>query len=240
MTRDGGLSLDALANLAHELRTPIQVLLGSVDMLREESGGPAVGGHRDILERMDRNIHELAATVENVTEFAQQSIGADAAPEEEVDLAELFEELRPTLEAANRHKRVVLRIDLSQAPAVIRTRRRALHSIVANLAGNALKFTRRGWVSIVLGKMRVGGAEALKLTVADSGPGIAPELLEQAFQPLVQLSASNARAHRGLGLGLAIVRRHLRMLRGSIRIDSAPGRGSLVTVVIPCVIPDGI
>lgn len=225
----------AVANLAHELRTPIQVLLGCVDMLREEGG--AKSRRSDIIERMNCNLHDLAETIENVMEFAHESIGDEPPIEENFAVAELFEEIAPMLEAANRGKNLAIRIDLGDAPATITTRRHAMHSIVANLAGNAIKFTQAGSVRITLERARLRGSDAVRLVVKDSGPGIPPELIERAFQPMVQLSDSNTRQHRGLGLGLAIVRHNVRALGGWINFSSEPGHGSVVTVVIPCAVP---
>lgn len=236
--RDAAPSLETVANLAHELRTPIQVLLGYVEMLREEIADGEQ--QRDIVERMNCNIHDLAETVENVMEFAQDSVGQGAALEENVAVAELLDEIAPMLEAANREKRLAIRIDLDAAPAVIRTRRHALHSIIANLASNAVKFTKAGSVSIALERARLDGSDAVKLIVKDSGPGIPSELVERVFQPMVQLSASNTRQHRGLGLGLTVVHRNVRAVGGSIRVNSEPGRGSVVTIVIPCALPDRV
>ena len=142
--------------------------------------------------------------------------------------------------AANRGKGLAIRIDLRAAPPIIRIRRRALHSIISNLASNAIKFTQAGSVSIRLSKRRWHGCDAVKLIIKDSGPGIPPQLIERAFQPMVQLSNSNTREHRGLGLGLAIVRRNLRLLGGSINVSSEAGHGSVVAVVIPCWIPDPV
>ncbi len=227
----------AFANLAHELRTPIQVLLGCIEMLREEIADDI---RNDIIERMNCNVQNLAETVENVTDFAQYSIGEEPALEENVEIAELLEEIAPMLAAANRGKGLAIRIDLDAAPPIIRTRRRALHSIISNLASNAIKFTQAGSVSIRLSRTRLRGCDAVKLVVNDSGPGIPPQLIGRAFQPMEQLSNSNTREHRGLGLGLAIVRCNLHVLAGSINVSSEPGHGSEVTVMIPCRIPDPV
>ncbi len=144
------------------------------------------------------------------------------------------------VEAANRGKGLAVRIDLDAAPAIIRTRRHALHSIVSNLASNAIKFTTAGSVSIRMARARLRGCEAVRLVVKDSGPGIPPQSIERAFQPMVQLSNSNTREHRGLGLGLAIVRRNVRALGGWMSVNSDPGHGSAVTVVIPHAGPDPV
>ncbi len=191
----------------------------------------------DILERMNCNLIGLAETVENVMEFAHDGLGEDCPFDENVETADLLDELAPMMAAANRGKGLAIGLDLEAAPAVIRTRRRAFRAIIANLASNAIKFTPSGSISIQLSRAHLKGREAVSLSVKDSGPGIPPAMVEHAFHPMVQLSHSNTREHRGLGLGLAIVRRKVRALGGSIHVSSEPGWGSVVTVVIPCGIP---
>ncbi len=233
----GGVHLEALANLAHELRTPIQVLLGSMDILREETAAPAprsferVGA---IVETMNSNLYELARTVENVMEFAFAEAEAEAATEEDIEVAELMAEVEPVLEAANREKRLALRVDLERAPGCIGSQRRRLRAILENLALNAIKFTARGYVAITVREGQANPREAIELEVRDTGPGIDPAFVELAMQRLVQLSHGSVRRYRGLGLGLAVVQRNVKMLGGKMQVETEPGAGSSFKVTIPC------
>ena len=233
-----GAHFESLANLAHELRTPVQVLLGYLDILRDDRSD---GGARDlpespdrtIIERMNTNVHELAQTVENVLEFALAYAGAETAIEEEIALAELFAELDEVLKASNRNQNLAVRINLDDAPRTVVTQRRPLRSIVLNLAINAIKFTTDGEVTISVS----GCAEepqSVEIEVRDTGAGISRDLLSFAFEPLVQLSHCSVRRHRGLGLGLALVQRNVRALGGRLQVESVPGAGSCFKVTIPC------
>ena len=98
----GGVHLESLANLAHELRTPVQVLLGYLDILRDDRSDAGTKDFESpdwtIIERMNANVHELAQTVENVLEFALAYASADTAIEEEIELAEFFAELDEVLD----------------------------------------------------------------------------------------------------------------------------------------------
>ena len=233
----GGVRFESLANLAHELRTPVQVLLGYLDILRDDRPDAGAAGRtethdRAIIERMNANVHELAQTVENVLEFALEAAGADAVIDEEVELAEFFAELEVVLRASKRDQHLRLSINLDEAPPRFITKRRPLRSIVLNLALNAIKFTAIGEVTISVSKSTA--EPGLEIEVRDTGAGMSRDLLSSAFEPLVQLSHSSARHHRGLGLGLTVVQRNVKALGGRLQVESIPGVGTCFKVMIPC------
>jgi len=138
---DQGLHLEALANLAHELRSPVQAILGYLDILRDELSEAGDDRYKQIIERLNANAHGLAQTVENVMDFSVADAMAEAIDEEEIRLHDLIEELAPALEAANDSKGLEIRFDLDAAPDVFRARRRPIKAILLNLAVNAIKFT---------------------------------------------------------------------------------------------------
>jgi len=231
-----GVHLEALGNLAHELRTPVQVLLGYLDILRGARADQIGDISHDtldqgIIERMTSNVHELAQTVENVMEFAVSESEAGSDPEE-IQLTEFFAELDPIFRAGNRNQNLSIRLDLDRAPASVLLARHALRAVVVNLISNAIKFTPAGEVTITVREI-LGSTDGIEIAVRDTGPGINQGLLSQAFQPMVQLSTSSARQHRGLGLGLAVVQRNVEVLGASLEVESTP-RGSCFRVTIPC------
>jgi signal transduction histidine kinase len=229
-----GLHMEALANLAHELRSPVQAILGYLDILRDELGETVDDRHKQIIERMNANAHDLAQTVENVMDFSVADAMAEVADEEEIRVHDLIGDLAPALEAANDTKGLEIRFDLEAAPTVFRSRRRPIKSILLNLAINAIKFTDHGSVTIairVAGSSQLGGA--IELEVRDTGPGIEAELVEQAFETCAQLSHSSIRRHRGMGLGLAVVQRNVEALGARMFVKTALQQGSAFTVTIP-------
>jgi Amt family ammonium transporter len=226
---DQGLHMEALANLAHELRSPVQAILGYLDILRDEM--TALGDrHKQIIERMNANAHDLAQTVENVMDFSVADAMAEASGEEEIRPHDLLGDLAPALEAANDTKGLEIRFDLEAAPTVFRSRRRPIKSILLNLAVNAIKFTDRGSVTIAI---RLAGSSQLELEVSDTGPGIEAGLLSQAFETCAQLSHASTRSHRGMGLGLAVVQRNVAALGAEIIVRTALLQGSSFVVTIP-------
>ena len=226
--------MEALANLAHELRSPVQAILGYLDILRDELSEELTGRHKQIIDRMNANAHDLAQTVENVMDFSVADALAEPSYEEEVRPQDLIEDLAPALQAANGSKGLKIGFDLENAPAMFRARLRPIKTILLNLAINAIKFTDRGSVTIAIrlvGSSQLGSA--VELEVRDTGPGIDSEMVAMAFTRCAQLSHSSIRTHRGMGLGLAVVQRNAEAIGAKIIVKSELSQGSAFVVTIP-------
>lgn len=188
----------------------------------------------DIIERMNANVYDLAHTIENLMEFVLMEARADARFEEEVSAPSLIADIEPALEAANIGKGLKLAFDLKQAPLTIHAPRAALRTILLNLALNAIKFTDSGSVAIALRRAHAAeGGETVEISVSDTGSGMDPAMLDKASRPFSQLSNTSERRYRGLGLGLALVRRKVNTLGGKLELHSTPGHGARFTVRFP-------
>jgi len=230
--------MEALANLAHELRSPMQAILGYLEILRNEVSDGLDDRHKQILERLNVNAHDLAQTIENVMDFTVADAMAEAPGEGKIDLRELIEEVAPALEAANDSKGLELKFVLENAPDVIHSRRRPLKAILLNLAVNAIKYTDQGSVNIAIRRAASSHlGSAVELEVRDTGPGIAAELVAQAFETCAQLSHSSVRRHRGMGLGLAVVARNVEALGAELTVKTALHQGSAFIVTVPITDP---
>jgi two-component system, sensor histidine kinase and response regulator len=209
-----GLRLEAVANLAHELRTPVQVLLGYVDILRDDYGDQLSTEPRALLDRMNANAHDLAQTIDNLMHFVLSEVMAEVMIDEDVTPGSLIAEITPVLEAANQHKHLKVEFDFAAAPELFCVPRRPLKSILLNLAVNAIKFTDSGSVTVALRPQSDGVlGNAIEVEVSDTGPGLSAAALAHAVEPFAQLSNSSARRYRGLGLGLAVVQRSVQAAR---------------------------
>jgi signal transduction histidine kinase len=229
-----GLRLEAVANLAHELRTPVQVLLGYVDILRDDHGPEFSTQTHALLDRMNANVHELAQTVDNLMHFVLSEVNAEALIDEDVTPAALVAEITPVLDAANQQKQLKLELDFASAPDLFCVPRRPLKAILLNLAVNAIKFTDSGSVTVALRRKHDGAtANAIEIEVRDTGPGLSPGALLRAKEPFAQLSNTSARRFRGLGLGLAVVQRSVDSLGGEIELRPHENHGSNFLVTIP-------
>ncbi|MHB8383130.1 MAG: sensor histidine kinase [Candidatus Binataceae bacterium] len=229
-----GVQLESLANLAHELRTPTQILLGYLDILRDDLTGEIGAGPRRIIERLNISAHELAQTVENVLDFAVAGARAEAQYDDEIELSDLIAEIMPALDAANNQKHLAVEVDLPADVGAIRVRRRPLRAIVLNLAANAIKFTGRGSVRISFHAIPASERlDEIELRVRDTGPGIDRSRIDAAFARCAQLSSSSRRRYRGMGLGLSVVKRNLEALGATLDVETEQGQGSTFIVKIP-------
>jgi len=223
-----------MSNLCHELRTPLLVLGGYLDILAEDFGKQFSAEPLRILERLRLNAAELTQTVENLLEYAAAMAGTQApVMVEAVDVAELIAELEPVFTPAAQRKKLSLQWKIGPHLNHLRSDRRLLKSIISNLVSNAIKFTDRGAVTVDLRQLRVESKCVVELQVVDSGIGLDERRLEEAFRPFVQLSDSNTRIHRGLGLGLALVRRNVTSLGGTIEVRSKPASGTSFKIRFP-------
>lgn len=210
------------------------MLIGYLDILRDEFAPGMEKEPRDIVERMNANIYDLAQTIENLMDFVLSEARADARFDEDVSVRSLIADIEPALDAANAGKGLRLNFDMADAPATIRAPRVALRTILLNLTLNAIKFTEAGSVTLALRQTRgVQGTGAIEISVSDTGPGMMPAMLDEAARPFSQLSDTTTRRYRGLGLGLALVRRKAGALGGNLELRSTPGHGAQFIVRFP-------
>ncbi len=215
-----------ISNLSHELRSPLHVINGYLDILAEDWAAQLGGEPERILERLRLSTAELKQTVENLLEYAAAMTDTQAAVRETVDVADLVAEVDQAFAAAAQRKKISLVWLVEPELKLVHFERRRLLSILGNLVSNAIKFTDRGGVTVRLRRIGTKPPHEVELEVADTGIGMEAGRLEEAFLPFVQLSSSNARAYRGLGLGLALVRRNVISLGARLEVESKPFVGT--------------
>ncbi|MBX3621567.1 MAG: PAS domain-containing sensor histidine kinase [Rhizobacter sp.] len=215
-----------LAVLSHELRTPLTPAVMAVQLLSRRTDLPA--GAREALELIHRNIRIESQLIDDLLDLTRISRGTLEIVREPVDLHEVIrtavEICEPDFQAKAQH--LTLALD-APAPRVVGDSRR-LQQVVWNLLKNAAKFTPHG------GDIRLASDEAagaVRITVSDSGMGIAPEALPHIFEAFMQGGAWINREFGGLGLGLSISRATVEAHGGSLRAES-PGRGQGATFTI--------
>jgi len=216
-----------LATMSHEIRTPLNGILGMVQVMQAEDLSAA---QRERLNVVRQSGKALTDILNDVLDLARIEAGQLELRPGPFDLRELLVGCGQTFAALAHGKG--LAHDLSIAPAAEGAYlgdAGRLRQILHNLLSNAVKFTDRGGVSIVAEY----GAGRLELTVADTGPGVAPEEQEHLFGRFVLLDDIATRRHGGAGLGLAICRELARRMDGDITLFSRPGEGSAFTVALP-------
>jgi PAS domain S-box-containing protein len=216
-----------LANMSHEIRTPLNAVLGFSELLIGKDGAIPPEELRDHLRTIHTSGQHLLELVNDILDLSKIEAGqlqlecVRCSPHE--ILAEVVSLLR--VRAAEKNLKLEYRWN-GGIPDAIRTDPARLRQVLMNLVGNALKFTERGGVKIVVQLDRLAESPSLEFSVADTGIGIAPDKLETVFDPFVQADTSVTRRFGGTGLGLAITRRLTRMLGGELTVESQPGRGS--------------
>jgi signal transduction histidine kinase len=218
-----------LANVSHELRSPVTSVVGLTRLLRDPSSDPLTADQAEQLDLIDTSAAGLLTLVNELLDLAKAESGRLEAQREEVDLRGLFGTLRGTLRAAPMSGDTELVIDDPDLP-VVHTDPIMLAQVLRNLLTNAMKFTPAGRVSLTA--VRESGGD-LALTVADTGIGIPADEQERVFEEFHQVRNPLQANYKGTGLGLPYAQRLVHILGGSISLSSVPGEGSTFTVRLP-------
>jgi PAS domain S-box-containing protein len=220
-----------LATLSHELRTPIAAILGWASILRR----PTVDAEtlRRGIDVISRNGKMQARLIDDLLDMNRITSGKLKMEVCLVDIGMVATAVVDTLRPSAEAKGVVLEIQLTDSTAAqVRGDAARLQQVLANLMGNAIKFTPSGGVVTVSTDVLPGGS--VRLSVKDTGMGIEPRFLTLLFDRFSQANGSAAREHGGLGLGLSIVRRLIELHGGTVTGHSeGSGRGALFVVTLP-------
>ena len=213
------------ANVSHELKTPLQGIIGSAELIENGMVRP------DDLPRFVGHIHAEAARlvtlIDDIIRLSQLDEG-DAMPTEPVDLLAVSQEAAENLHDAAAARSVT--VSVTGQSAVIPGVRRLLYEVVYNLCDNAIKYNRDGGrVDMTV----AADADGSSVTVADTGIGIAPEHQRRVFERFYRVDKSHSKASGGTGLGLSIVKHAVQYHHGRIELESTPGTGTTIRVVFP-------
>jgi signal transduction histidine kinase len=227
--RDRDRSRDFLADVSHELRTPLAALR-TFNQLLMETAGDDPDARAEFLESSAGQIARLDWLAQNLLELSKLESGVvllDLRPD---DLRTAVESAAHQHDAAAARRAVKLTLELADTPIRIRHDPQRIGQVVANLVGNAIKFTPRGG-SVVVSVSAT--AEGGRIDVADTGVGIDASELPHIFERFYRGSRANEARGSGSGLGLAIVRSIVDMHHGSVEVESGAGIGSRFTVWLP-------
>ncbi len=218
-----------LAMVSHELRTPLNAILGWSSLLRSGALTPLRIGHA--LDVIDRNAKHQARLIGDLLDVARSLSGGlhlECAP---LDLAAVLDGALSSIRALAEARSVRCVSSIAERPLPIWGDAARLEQVVTHLLSNAVKFTPPGG-SVDLVADRIG--DSARVTVTDTGAGIAPEFIPRVFDHFSQADTGSCRAQGGLGLGLTIVRQVIELHRGTVEVDSeGDARGTRFTVLLP-------
>lgn len=221
-----------LATVSHEVRTPLAVLVGAVDLLMDAELDSEPAHYAHLVQRASQR---LMIIVDDVLEFsgldAQATVLRVGPFEPRFLVGSVAEWAVPAAESRGLSISFVVGDDV---PVTALGDGRRIAQVLTNLVQNAIAFTETGGVEVEVGARADGWVE---LTVRDTGIGIAEEHLQALFEPFAQADPSVAREHRGVGLGLAICRELVDMMGGRLRVRSTLGEGSTFTLGLPLDVP---
>jgi signal transduction histidine kinase len=217
---------DFVATLSHELKTPINAILGWTTLLRRRSEDAVT--RRRALDRIERNARKQARLVDDIVDMSCIVTGKLALSCHSLDVLSIVESAVASAQAAAEMKGIRIVLAVAADAGSIWGDARRVRQVLVNLVDNAVKFAPSGG-RVIVGATRAG--DAVQLRVSDSGQGVPTDFVPYAFGAFRQSDSSASRTHGGLGLGLAIVRRLVELHGGSVAVQS-PGEAGGATFVV--------
>ena len=227
-----------LAIMSHELRTPLNAIAGYTQLLEMGIHGGVNEQQHAVLERIERSHRHLLGLINDILNLARIEAGRVEYRIEDVDVAQLIEEIMPMVEPQIAAKGLSCEVRVGH-DLIVRADREKAQQILLNLLSNAVKFTTAPGRITIDCAFRDCQPGVLFVRVSDTGAGIPREKLEAVFDPFVQVDSSRTRVNEGSGLGLAISRDLARGMNGDLRARSVEGEGSSFTLTLPLATREG-
>jgi signal transduction histidine kinase/CheY-like chemotaxis protein/ligand-binding sensor domain-containing protein len=220
-----------LATMSHEIRTPMHGVLGTVELLAET---PLNFEQREYLNTVRSSSNSLLMLLNDILDLSKMEAGRMDLRLAPFSIRQIVEDVAALLQPQAHIKRISILTSYQPGlPEFVLGDEMRVRQIVFNLAGNAVKFTEHGQVTIeISGREAPDAVYDLNIAVRDTGIGIPQDRIPELFQDFVQINSTASRRYAGTGLGLAICLRLARMMDGSIAVESAPGHGSTFNLIL--------
>jgi signal transduction histidine kinase len=220
---------DFLAIISHELRTPLNAIMGYSDLLDAGISGSMTDRQLRQVDRIRASARHLLQLIEEILSYARMEAGGEELRLEAADARDIARDAAIVIEPLAQSRDLELRLQVDGPEIMMQTDAGKVRQVLVNLLSNAVKFTERGHV-----ELRVSAQNSqVVYEVIDTGVGIPASEMARIFDPFWQAERPNTRRVGGTGLGLSVSRRYVRLLRGDIKVESEPGRGTRVRVTLP-------
>jgi protein-histidine pros-kinase len=220
-----------LANMSHELRTPLNGIIGFSEFLVDEKPGKLNDKQKEYLNDILNSGRHLLQLINDVLDLSKVEAGKMELFPETFSLPKAVDEVCSVISPLAKKKNIAIRKDIASGIESVTLDQQKFKQVLYNLLSNAVKFTDdRGHVEFVAD---LHGSNQLRVRVRDTGIGIKPEDLGKLFVEFKQIDSGTARKYEGTGLGLALTKKIVEFQHGTIAVESAPGKGSTFTVILP-------
>ena len=214
---------DFLSSMSHELRSPLNAILGFAQLMETDAEKPTPLQAARISQILQAGWH-LLNLINEVLDLAVVESGKVSLSREAVSLADVLVECRTMMEPQARKRGIAMTFPRFENPIFVRADMTRLKQIVINLLSNAIKYNSREGAVVV--ECTVSAPERIRISVRDTGEGLSPEKLAQLFQPFNRLG-QEAGGVAGTGIGLVVTKRLAELMDGAIGVESTPGKGSV-------------
>jgi signal transduction histidine kinase len=218
-----------LANMSHELRTPMNAILGYTELILDQVYGDVPEKIQEVLDRVQNSGRHLLGLINDVLDLSKIEAGQLVLSLTDYSLKEVVQTVFTAVESLAAEKKLALKVLVPPDLPPGRGDERRLTQVLLNLVGNAIKFTEAGEVRVEVAAQDA----AFRVSVSDTGPGIAPADQERIFEEFQQADSSSTRKKGGTGLGLSIAKRIVELHGGRIGVESRPGQGSTFWFTLP-------
>jgi len=220
-----------LTVLSHELRTPLNIILGYSSILRDSMKDKMSPDDTVYLDNLYSGSERLFNSITQMLEFAQIEAGNYVLNIETINLNSIITNCIDAYRESAFEKKISIKTNFSKKKLLIDADIQSLENTINNLLNNAVKFTRQGFIEIETGIIEEREVAICK--IQDSGVGISTEYMDHLFRPFSQEDLKMERNYEGNGLGLALAKRYLEKMGGSLLVDSIKGVGSTFTLILP-------
>lgn len=225
------LKSEFLANMSHELRTPLNGIIGFSEFLIDEKTGPLNPKQKEYLGDVLNSGRHLLQLINDILDLAKVEAGKMELNIEAFSLRQAIAEVTSIVNPAIKKKHLDLEVTVNEAVDIVNLDQQKIKQVLYNLLSNAAKFTDdQGKIEV---RASLEQNDHVRLEVQDSGIGIKPEDIGKLFVEFQQLDAGSDRRYQGTGLGLALTKRIIEMMGGTIELSSEPGIGSTFTIIFP-------